>query len=185
MPWTPGTELTKPAVNAAQVEESTLDLFSEFLKGYFTGGTFTINEKAVKFFNAIVAFQQAHLPQPLDDVTNGTPDGVAIQLVLIKESRVRITRIAAEFRAFQNFRITLFLRAQGPNKNLGGPEIRVRELGGMVTNLFNNKVATQFLNRKGIRQIRCHAPMLLQNDKYSMREMQLVGQLQYPTESAP
>lgn len=178
--------MNSPAVSEGQIESSTFNLFNEWLKGWFDGGTHAIGgNAAVTFPKAVLRYQQDKLPQPLSDQ-------VGISMVWVNTSKVitswKLALVAGSLPARQqiaNVQTTwLFMvRSEVENKK------NCRAVAELLFAILNNTNATLPLAQKGIHRLRPMPPQLISDGgrrmekpdlNFALRMVQCGGTLRYP-----
>jgi len=174
--WDPETELLNPKISATALEQSSLNLWLEYLGGYFTGTNHLLDGQNVLFpFVKEYSTQQGALSQPLD--------GSAISITWLKASKPRRYRAGNTRRAFLKTSWTIYLRAGGKNSGDGGPTVTIKKIGDCLHALLLNKVATAPLARKGIHHIDIGNPTVVQGTDIAMRKIVISAELHYPVET--
>lgn len=175
MPWNPDTPLSKPNVSATALEQSSLDLWLEFLGGYFDGNVHSLNGENIQFPSAHFTTQQGSLPQPLE--------GQAISITWLKPGKANRRNIGNKKVAFLRTNWTFWIRAAGKNVGQGGPQVQAKRVSDLLYALLVNKAATLPLARKGIHHIDATNSVLVASAEYGMRSMIVSANLKYVTDS--
>jgi hypothetical protein len=173
MKWNPGTPLTSPAIRAESLEEDFMNLWHEFLEGYFDGQGHDVNGASSDFPLIEIIIQQGKKPtQPLNgNLIAGT------WTVGQKPLGYGWTRETKVFEV--PFNITFWMRSSGSNTGTGGPHVMVRRLDSLLFGLLNNRKNTLPLARKGIRALRCQSPVLVTTSPEPMRSVVVTGTILY------
>lgn len=177
------TTLTKPAVSELAVCGSTLDLFCEFLTGYFDGAAHAVGANVpVIFPKAELLFQQAPITQPSDKAPGAVRDTLAITLVwndpvkkwraweTVDNERQEIMQAAASF----NF----WIRATGTNAKAQGKLAADR-----LAALLDNSGATRALGQQGILRVRAGEPRAVASGEFTLYLLTATAQLRYAIKS--
>ncbi|HXJ61149.1 MAG TPA: hypothetical protein VNU68_31270 [Verrucomicrobiae bacterium] len=169
-------ELTKPAITIVSVEQSALNLWHEFLAGYFDGAAHLIRGNSVVFPDAQLLFQQAKQPtKPL-----------SIHLVGVTQPRVIRRMLPNGRRTGQVDMIWNFwLRASGVNTGTGGPDVQIKKLEDALFMLLSDKLLTAPLARRGIHHVAPRLGAVSASAEYAMRTLTVSAVLRFPLEMAP
>lgn len=184
MTWIPGTPLTSAEVTSMNIEASSMALLNEFLTGYFTGTTHTVDGAAVMFPIASFIYQQAQIPaQPLE--------GLAINCVYAKPGRNRRygdfrhadDAVLDERYLFCDLNITLMLMASVSAARTDGLNSQgLIQLGAdRMVGLLLHKQLTKPLSQKRIFRISVAAPgKLVGSTDFYTRMVDVKCLLQFP-----
>lgn len=155
--------LTKPAISALALEKSLLDLWEEFLSGYFDGANHGVGPlEAAVFPEAQLRFQQSAVDQPLD--------GVAITLVWVTPTRNRtewedVTNAdgsgGRQAQAFDDVMLNFWIRAAGDQAAPTNARHECMKAASLLKGLIANRAATLPLAQKGIHHLRPMDPQLV------------------------
>jgi hypothetical protein len=184
--------MNSPAVSEGQIETSAFNLFNEWLKSWFDGGTHAIGGNAtVAFPKAVLRYQQDKLPQPLTEPNFGLAL-VGISMVWVNTSKVilswKMSPVAGGVPARQqiaNIQTTwLFMvRSEVENKK------NCRAVAELLFAILNNTNATLPLAQKGVHRLRPMPPQLISDGgrrmekpdlNFCLRMVQCAGTLRYP-----
>lgn len=175
--------LTSPAVSEAALEKSVSTLFNEWLTGYFDGGDHAVgNNGPIAFPEAIIKFQQAAIPQPLN--------GTLIQMIWLAQGRPRFywDNVDGLRQQLAWFDVTwmFLIRSQLQESGTGNAKMAVRDASDLLFGLLQNSASTRPLAQKGIHKLRPHTPQLVTQDAgYLMRSITCMGRLRYHVISQP
>jgi len=165
-------DLTRPPITADRLEETTLNLWHEFLSGFFDGSVKNVRGNSILFPSAQLLFQQAPQPQ----------QNLSIQVVWNRDGRpTRADDEQTERKTYIRSSFQFYLRAKGSNDGSGGPEITIRSLIDKLFLLLSDKELTLPLARKGITHIRPNSPLLLASTDYVMRSVLVRTVLRFDT----
>ena len=166
--------LTKPDVNELALEQSVLDLFGEFLTGYFDGQPHTVGLTTnVAFPVATLKFQQSALPQPLK--------GAAISLVwnspgIVRRSWENLANVRQEVCTTQA-RWSFWVRAELPD--IGDAKALGMDVAQKLFGLLTNSAATRPLAQRGIHRLRPSTPAFVTDTGYVLRVVPCTAQLRW------
>jgi hypothetical protein len=150
--------LNSAAVSELKIESSVLELFNEFLKGFFDGGSHAVGGNAsVLFPQAELRFQQASHTEPLN--------GVGISMAWVTGSlpkyhweTVNGTR---QQMALMRPRWMFFIRAQLAESGSGNAKAAAQNAAQLLFALLENSAATKPLAQRGIHRLRPSSPQLI------------------------
>ena len=171
--WDPTTPLTG-TLSAANLEEDFLELWKEYLGGYFDGREHDLNDEAVQFPRVDeFVFQQFPLPsQPLN--------GSSLIIAWTVSNRGRAYRTSGNEKFFQlPFTLNIYARASGSNSGTGGPAKIIKGLASLIYSLLANRYHTYYLAQKGIHRIRPQSPALVTAFPEPMRSVTVQGEIYY------
>jgi hypothetical protein len=179
------TSLTKPEVSELAVVGGTLDLFCEFLTGYFDGEEHAVGaNEPVVFPEAELLFQQSPVTQPSDKAAGAGLDTLAITMVWNDPTR--------KWRAFENVggarqeivqaqaSFNFWVRATGQNARAQGKLAADR-----LNALLNNSGETRALGQKGILRVRAGEPRNVASGDFTLYLVTATAQLRYAVYSQP
>lgn len=177
--------LTKPALNAMDLEGSALALWQEFLALWFDGAAHAAGgHPAVTFPKADLRFQQSALPQPLADAATGTPPGLGLTAVWTSPASVHPAWETVGARRQQvhlaDTQFLFFLRAAGPQATSASPAKVAATAAGLLFGLLTNSHATKPLAEKGIHALRPATPVLVADTLHAVRLVTCRARLRYP-----
>jgi hypothetical protein len=172
MSWNPATPLTSPRIRGESIEEDFMNLWHEFLGGYFDGTEHTINDRAVLCPRAEINIQQGREPsQPLK--------GNLIVGTWIESETPKVYGVTGGRCYELKFEMDFWLRSSGSNKGDGGPQVTIRRLDSILYSLLSNRKLTLPLARKGIRALRASSPSLVTSMVEPMRNVAVRGVIYY------
>ena len=166
--WRPesGSPLTSPKINMAGMEQTVTQLLSEWLAGYFNGGThYLFAGTTFAQFPAIKAIivNQEQIPQPLE--------GGCIQIVLADPGYVTLMQQGGVWIAKSNILVDFQIRAQlkQPLANGWNAFYMARTVSDLLLGLLLDRGATIPLQNAGFRKLRPRSPVAIQNTLYQFR----------------
>ena len=147
MAWNVTTPLTNAAITSAKLEQATLDLWAEYLGGYFSGTSHGLDGATTTFPLVGLSFQADKLPaQP----TNGTVISVVWDRPAVVKPRLQQGKRVSYIKA----RFTFYIRSAGQNTGDGGPKVAVKKACDLLFALLSSKAETLPLAMKGIHHVR-------------------------------
>lgn len=166
--------MQKPAVNAQAIEASVMNLWHEFLSGFFNGQPHVIGAaaEAVVFPVADLLFQQSAPPQPMSNP--------AITLVWCDGAPRRrrcweMTGGRRQEMFYQGVYWNFWIRASGTNSRRA-----CRQVSDLLYALLCNSAATHPLAQRGIQRILPQTPRVVQETDYALRLITAGATLRYP-----
>ena len=166
--WTPesGQPLSSPALTGLGFEQSLMQNISEFLSGYFTGGTHTIlNGQLVMFQQVFLNFQQGFMEQPIE--------GASIRCVLANSGTAIQTQYGNLWRTKQTVGLEFYVRAalKKPRADGWNRDFLCRNVSDCLYGLLLDRGASIPLQRQGFRRIRPQNPAVISDALYSTRRI--------------
>lgn len=180
MPWNPdsGDPLSAAPVHIAGVEASSMAAWSEFLKGWFDGGTHVLAGAQLKCPETeAIVFQDQALPS--------NKDGLYLTVAVTRPPKVN-RRLWADNKWMMTERaqIDFFFRAQVKAVRPDGHTSRslVRWGSDVLFAVLSNIAAVTPLSYCGIGGIRCQPGALIVDGQTPMRHLPVTATYTYPSE---
>jgi hypothetical protein len=177
------TSLTKPEVSELAVVTTALDLWCEFLGGYFDGAAHAVGANdPVDFPKAELLFQQAPVTQPSELPANASLDTLSVALVWNEPTKKWIAweTVAGQRQQVAQTLVTVnfWVRAAGSQARARG-KLAADRLHG----LLNNSGETRALGQKGILRVRAGEPRAVASGDFTLYLVVAAMQLRYPIRS--
>ena len=165
--WEPEsqTPLTSPPITAGQFEETAMNLWGEFLNGYFNEQLHFINNLAspILFPAARLVFQQNEAPQPVE--------GTFIHIILADPGKIEERVVDGQYQAWQRIMLEFYVRANTKENLADGSDrdILCSRVADRLYGLLQDRGASIPLQEKGFRYIRPTPPGIRYDTNYSTR----------------
>jgi len=159
MSWNPEslTDLTAEELQTSSFEDSALDLWQEFLAGWFSGTTHTLRGESKAFPSASLTFQDMPISQPMS--------GLHIQIAHVGFTQRAFRQDWSDgyWRNVTQGLINFYIRVLGKTPRSDGQNdiALARTTGDLLYSLLSGIVEVRPLNRKGIYAIRPAVPKII------------------------
>lgn len=192
--------LTKPALNALELERSALALWHEFLNGLFDGNNHSFGGHVnVPLPKAELMFQQFAPTQPMAEGAKATP--LSIHVVWVMPSKPRryhehnpATGRRQEWATCRG-QFLFYVRCSAVEDTAGNADYQCQGLSDRLHAVLENAAATLPLAEKGIHTIAPTTPAIVSkgiaakgadaSNDFAVRMMSVTCRLRYPILSQP